>query len=85
MDLPLRAIEVTGTIDAERHLHLDAELPVAGPQKVRVIVLCAPDDNLSEAEWLAGISSSPAFASLNDPVEDIYTIQDGKPFHRAQE
>jgi len=26
-------------------------------------------------------SSNPSFAFLNDPREDIYTVNDGKAFH----
>ena len=84
MDAALKAIELTGTIDGDRKLHLDAELPVVGPHKVRVIVIFLPDDAPEEREWLSGISSSPAFANLNDQAEDIYSIQDGKPIRRAQ-
>jgi hypothetical protein len=35
---------------------------------------------VDEATWLYAVSRNPAFASLHDASEDIYTIQDGKPF-----
>jgi hypothetical protein len=49
MEATLTAIEVTGTIDADRHLHRDNALPVSGSRRVRVIVLYPPEE-LSETE-----------------------------------
>lgn len=37
-----------------------------------------------ESEWLAMLNANPAYAFLNDPAEDIYTSEDGKPY-RAEE
>ena len=39
MPASLTAIEMTGRIDERRQLQLDQALPVAGPMRVRVIVL----------------------------------------------
>ncbi len=75
-----RAIEVTGQIDAQRHLVLDEPLPVAGPARLRVIVLIPEEGDVAEAEWLYAASANPAFAFLREPEEDIYTPDDGKPF-----
>jgi len=80
MEATLSAIEVTGTIDADHHLHLDTTLPISGPRRVRVIVLYPPEE-LSETEWLQAAAQNPAFHFLHDPVEDIYSVTDGKPFH----
>jgi hypothetical protein len=79
MDAPLSAIETTGTVDEQHRLLLDDALPVAGPTRVRVIVLYPPGD-ADEAEWLRAAASNPAFADLADPQEDIYSLSDGKPF-----
>jgi len=38
------------------------------------------DDEISEEEWLYAIAHNPAFDFLKDPAEDIYSVQDGKPF-----
>jgi hypothetical protein len=46
-----------------------------------VIVLYPLDDEFDEAEWLRAASLNPAFAYLHDPAEDIYTVEDGTPFH----
>jgi hypothetical protein len=80
MEGVLRAIEVEGEIDELRQLHLDNQLPVAGPSRVRVIILIPEPSEISESEWLGCASKSPAFAFLNEPEEDIYTLSDGKPF-----
>ncbi len=36
-------------------------------------------DEINEQTWLTAISTNPSFAFLNDPEEDIYTQEDGKP------
>ena len=42
METTMTAIEVTGTVDEQRHLHLDTELPISGPTRVRVLILYPP-------------------------------------------
>lgn len=75
-----KAIETTGIIDDKQHLVLDEPLPVAGPTRVRVIILLPEETEIDEAEWLTAASASPAFEFLKDPPEDIYTLDDGRPF-----
>jgi len=36
---------------------------------------------LEEYEWLKAAIRNPAFDSLRDSAEDIYTLADGVPFH----
>jgi len=79
MGSALRAIEVAGRIDEQRHLHLDGPLPVAGTGRVRVIILFADSDE-DESAWLAAAAASPAFDFLKEDGEDIYTQSDGRPF-----
>ncbi len=74
------AIEVAGEIDEQRRLHLDAPLPVAGPSRVRVIILVPEQTDISEGEWLRAAAKSSAFDFLEEPEEDIYSLNDGKPF-----
>jgi hypothetical protein len=47
---------------------------------VRVIVLYETDNESDEREWLRAAARNPAFASLADPEEDIYSLDDGEPF-----
>jgi hypothetical protein len=86
MKVPMTAIELTGTVDENRQLKLDGELPFAGPKRVRVIVLSPLNeivDDWNEDEWLKASLQNSAFEYLRDPEEDIYTVQDGKPFYEA--
>ena len=76
----MAAIEMTGTIDEHRRLQLDGPLPVPGPLRVRVLVLYPLSGEWDEAEWLQAAARNPAFASLSDPREDLYTLADGEPF-----
>ncbi len=81
MDATVKAIETTGTIDAQHRLNLDEPLPVAGPTKVRVIILLPEEEDIDEMEWLYAAANNPAFDFLKEPEEDIYTSEDGRPFH----
>ena len=81
MEHVLTAIEMTGTVDEQRRIQLDGVLPFSGPKKVRVIILYPSTDEIDEAEWLYAAARNPAFAFLNDPEEDIYTLEDGKPLN----
>jgi hypothetical protein len=78
MEVPMTAIEMTGTVDENHQLKLDGALPFAGPKRVRVIVLSPLTefaDEWSEMEWLKASLSNPAFEYLQDPEEDIYTLK----------
>lgn len=80
MDIVERAIEVTATIDANRQLILDEPLSIVGPTKARVIILLPEEADIHEKEWLRSTSANPVFDFLEEPAEDIYTLEDGKPF-----
>ncbi len=82
MNIKTKAIETTGTVDEQHQLHVDTPLPIAGPSRVRVIVLWADDtEEGDEKEWLKAAATNPAFEFLKEPGQDIYTLKDGKPFH----
>jgi hypothetical protein len=81
METTLKAIELEGTVDEYHQLQLDALLPIAGPKRVRVIVLYTPADEWDEREWLHAATLSPAFGFLKDPAENIYGPLDGEPLH----
>lgn len=76
-----KAIEITGTVDEMHRLLLDEPVPIAGPSKVRVIILLNEEADIDEQEWLRAATVNPAFDFLKEPEEDIYTVADGKPFH----
>ena len=77
----MNAIETTGFVDAQHQLRLDEPLPIAGPSPVRVIILVPDADEISEAAWTKAAAANPAFDFLKEEAEDIYTRNDGKPFH----
>lgn len=81
MEIVEKAIKTTATINSNRQLILDEPLPIAGPTRVRVIILLPDDVDINEKEWLRAASANPAFDFLKEPEEDIYTLADGKPFH----
>ena len=81
MDNTMKAIETTGIIGEQRRLVLDEALPIAEKSKVRVIILLPEESDIGETEWLKTAASNPAFDFLKEPEEDIYTREDGKPFH----
>jgi len=45
---------------------------------VRVILLM-PEEELNEQTWLNAVSNNPSFTFLDDPEEDIYSLEDGQP------
>ena len=81
METPMTAIEMTGTVDEHSQLKLDGSLPFSGPKRVRVIILSTLDDEINDISRLEAASKNPSFAFLADKEEDIYTINDGQPFH----
>jgi hypothetical protein len=58
------------------------DLPANAP--LMVTVLPSPPDLDSEENWLRAVASSSAFAFLDDPAEDIYTLKDGEPIGDAE-
>jgi hypothetical protein len=81
METPMTAVEMSGIVDENNQLRLEGSLPIKGPKRVRVIVLASENDEFTESEWLKAANRNTAFDFLNDPAEDIYTRNDGQPFH----
>lgn len=79
METTLSAIELSGTVNENHQIQLDEPLPIEASKRVRVIVLYATDDDMSEKEWMQAAAANSTFAFLNDPAEDIYSLEDGKP------
>ncbi len=72
----MKAVELVGTVD-EKH-QLQIEIPeTLPPGPVRVIVLF-PEEDEAGAAWTHGIAHGWA-EELNDPREEIYTLEDGNP------
>jgi hypothetical protein len=79
MDSTMTAIEVSGTIDEQHRLFLDQPVSIAGPRRVRVIILYSDDEDWNESEWLQAAAHNSAFDFLKDAAEDIYSVADGAP------
>ena len=75
-NLPMKAIELVGDIDDQHRLQalVPEDLPV-GP--VRLIVLL-PDEDEGGIAWAQGVTREWS-AEIQDPREDIYTLEDGQP------
>jgi hypothetical protein len=80
MEAAMSAIETTGTVDENHRLRLDEALPVSGPMRVRVIVMYPLIEGVEEDEWLRAAARNPVFHGLENPEEDIYSLEDGEPF-----
>jgi len=80
MEAGIKAIETTGRINAGGNLLLDEHLHVLSQANVRVIILIPEYKDISETEWLQAASTNSSFDFLKEPEEDIYTLDDGKPF-----
>jgi hypothetical protein len=43
-------------------------------------ILLFDDNDIDEMEWLTAASTNPVFNFLSEIEEDIYSLEDGKPF-----
>lgn len=76
----LTAIETTGTIGQNGKIVIDETFSVNAPTSVRVIVLFPEAEDINENDWRQAAAKNEAFGFLHDAEEDIYSIEDGKPF-----
>ena len=78
----MKAIELNSKTDEFGHLKIDFKLDKT-ERNVRVLILFddkkTPEDE--EKLWMSSISNNPAFDFLNDPEEDIYSLNDGEPIN----
>jgi hypothetical protein len=76
-----KAIELIGDVDEQHRLH--AQVPAEVPTgQVRLIVFLPGEDDAGNA-WANGVASEWS-AELQDPREDIYTLNDGQPVNAAR-
>ncbi len=78
----MKAIEINSKTDKNGHLRIDYQLDKS-ERNVRILILL--EDDLSELDeeklWMDSISKTPAFDYLNDPAENIYSLEDGEPYN----
>ena len=76
----------TGSIDVDvetGQLHISpkqiTEIETRAEDLIR-LQMYPINDEWSEEEWLKAVAKNPVFDYLKDSAEDIYTLNDGKPF-----
>jgi len=78
----MKAIEITGSINEQGNVELDQPLTATKATRFRGILLFPELDDAQE--WSLSTLKTSAIEVLNDPEEDIYTLEDGKPIdHEA--
>jgi len=84
-----QTIETTATVDEHGVLKVAPLVGVAAGE-VRLIVFVTPQKeseapDLSRKQWHAGLSRLMAPHFADDPEEDIYSKEDGKPYDAKQD
>lgn len=79
----MKAIEAVGTIDEQRRVLLDEPLPPGVGGRVRLLILIG-DEEPTDHDLMRAAIQGRSFDFLNAPEEDIYTLEDGKPFDDAR-
>ena len=77
----MKSIACAGTISAKGELLLDEPLPQNQPSRVQIVILfpeSIDSDALTPAQSNKTLANNQSFAFLNDPEEDIYTLEDGR-------
>jgi hypothetical protein len=80
----MKAIEFNLKTDSLGNLKLDLSLNQID-KRVRVLVLFQDEDDIdNEQKWLYAISENPSFDFLNEPGEDVYTMNNGLPYRNEK-
>ena len=78
----MKTIELNSRTDKNGNLVLNYPLYKKN-KDVRILILL--DENSPETDeeklWLNSISKNPSFHFLNEPEEDIYSLNDGEPIN----
>ncbi|MFV0267361.1 MAG: hypothetical protein ACK5HT_09520 [Draconibacterium sp.] len=80
----MKAIEITSQTDTEGILKIDIPL-LQKNKKVRVLILLEENETEDDKLWLYNLSKNPSFDFLNEPDEDIYSLNDGEKICHVQE
>jgi hypothetical protein len=75
----MRPIELIGYVDENHQLRVEVP-PEIAPGPVKVIVAVEEED---PAEWGRAVLARWA-EETNDPRDDIYTLEDGVPYHGSR-
>lgn len=76
----MNTVRYNTVINENAELHLTLE-PGMKNKPVKVFIISDDEEeDLSMQELKMLIRGNPVYDFLNDPAEDIYTINDGKPY-----
>lgn len=75
----MKAIEVTGSVNEEGCVQIDQPLPAAKSTRFRGILLFPDSESSLDQEWSSSAVQASVQDWLDDPAEDIYTLEDGEP------
>ena len=75
----MKAIEIKAKTDDTGNLKLDIPLKSKNRQ-VKILILFREEDEMLDDEnlWLYSNSNNPSFDFLNEPEEDVYSLNDGE-------
>jgi hypothetical protein len=78
----MKAIEINSKTDHSGLLKIDYHIGKS-EKKVRILLLLEDDTYPMEEEklWMEAVSNNPAFNFLNEPEEDVYSLNDGEPIN----
>lgn len=83
MSSEVQKLELTGHVDKNGHVKFETDTPFKqGDVKIVLIPISESnetEDDIPVDSLLQVAQSGGAFNFLNDPEEDIYTLEDGKP------
>jgi hypothetical protein len=74
----MRAIEITGSVTESGDVQLDQPLTGAKSTRFRGILLFLDSDDAQTQEWAGFAIQASVQDWLDDPEEDLYTLNDGE-------
>ena len=73
----MKAIEFKAKTDNQGQLKVDIPLQQHNKEE-RLIILLNEDEQTEDSNWLHFNSKNPSFDFLNEPEEDVYSLNDGE-------
>ena len=78
----MEALRKIVEFDEEGNLKLSMGMDFSKKKAELIFLLPAGTDIIANDAWFLAIKNNPVFDFLKDPAEDIYTLEDGKPYER---
>lgn len=89
--MALKTLHLETTVGKDGHIHLDVPCGFSEGEKVRLLLIVEPEDESAgmkavagqdsdEETWMRWLARHSVSDLLADPAEDIYTLDDGRPF-----